>query len=225
VCEIDIPLTTPRGASVWVSLRVEPVLDASGEASEFVAVARDITEEKRAETGANITEIDLSELAMQAARLHRGALHRMTSFDFSLAEELPLVLADASLIRGLVERAICRAADSTRDGWGTISITTGLLGNPEGPLYRGCLRSGLPHDQYAFIEIHDTGSAPRKGWHQVVEEPFLSGHHSGSAMRISRAKLLVHNQGGEIELQSTTWDGTAVVILLPYCGGYGLGGF
>ena len=33
VCEIDLPLTTPAGASIWVHLRVEPLLDFPSQSS------------------------------------------------------------------------------------------------------------------------------------------------------------------------------------------------
>ena len=222
VCEIDVPLTTPAGANVWVHLRVEPVLDAAGEVSDFVAVAQDVTEAKHADlrehetADAVIAEIDLSELARTLTRAHVDSLHPMTSYDLWLGKDLPFVLADPSLLDGLVGRLICRAAASMRGGWGTLSVSTGLLGNDAVTIYSGNLYRGLPHAQYAYLEVHDTGNAPSGGDQRAIEEPFLTNHYPDEPLRLATARRLLGRHGGEIRLASSSWFGTSVVLLLPY---------
>lgn len=221
-CEIDIPLTTPAGANVWIHLRVEPILDAAGEVSDFVAVAEDVTEAKSAalrerETAdSTITAIDLSELARSVARAHVDWLHPMTAYDLWLGEDLPCVLAESSLLAGLVGRLIRRAAACMRGGWGTLSISTGLLGEEAVTIYSGNLYRGLPHAQFAYLEVHDTGNAPSGGDHRAVEEPFLTNHDSDEPLRLATARRLLAGQGGEIRVASSPWFGTSVVLLLPY---------
>lgn len=116
---------------------------------------------------------------------------------------------------------ICRAAESIRGGWGSLSITTGLLGD-DGPIFQGNLFDGLPHGQYAYLEVHHTGTGPRTASHRVVEEPFLSSQHPDHSMRLSTIRLPLHNQGGEVRLQSRASLGTSIVLLLPYCVEHGL---
>lgn len=222
VCEIDVPLQAPDGRQIWVHLRVEPLVDRSGDVTDFMATASDISERKRAETCAGLAEVDLSALAMRMAERYHDALQPMTSYDLSLDEDVPLVLADESLLEALVGRVICRAAGSIGRGWGTITLWSGVVGEGDGPLYCGNLWSGLPHGQYAFLEVHDTGSAPWSGAHRVIDEPLFSSRFPEHAMRISEARLLLHNQGGEIQIESHSSSGTSVVILLPYCSEHGL---
>jgi PAS domain S-box-containing protein len=134
VCEIDVPLRAPDGRQNWVHLRVEPLVDRAGDVTDFMAIASDISERKRAETCAGLTEVDLSALAMRMAERYHDALHPMTSYDLSLDEDVPLVLADESLLEGLVGRAICRAARALGRGWGPITQWSGVLGEGDGPL-------------------------------------------------------------------------------------------
>jgi len=216
VCEIDIPLTTPAGASVWIHLRVEPVLDAAGEVCDFVAVANDITAAKPPMAGTRVDAIDLSDLASSTMRSLANRVHPMTSCDLWLGEDLPFVLADESLVTGLVERLICRAAASMHGAWGTLSITTGLLGDETVSIYPGNLYRRLPHAQFAYLEVHDTGDAPNGGAHEIVDEPFLTSRHSGEPLRLAQVRELIARQGGEIRLASSPWTGTSVVLLLPY---------
>jgi len=207
---------------VWIHLRVEPVLDAAGEVSDFVAVARDITEAKRVEldqretADATITAVDLSELARTLARAHLDSLDSMTAYDLWLGEDLPFVLADPALLGGLVGRLICRAAECMRGGWGTLSVSTGLLGGDAVTIYSGNLYRGLPHPQFAFLEIHDTGNASSGGDHRVIAEPFLTNHYPGEPLRLATARRLLARQGGRIRLASSPWFGTSVVLLLPF---------
>jgi len=222
ICEVDVPLTTPAGEDIWIHLRVEPMLDTAGEVSDFVAIAHDVTSEKHAElrerdtADASITAIDLSELARNVALAHVDSLHPMTAYDLWLGEDLPFVLAAPSLLESLVGRLICRAAATMRDGWGTLSISTGLLGSDAETVYSGNLFRGLPHTQFAYLEVHDTGSGPSGGEHRGIEEPFLTSHDPGEPLRLAAARRLLARQGGEIRLVSSPWFGTSVVLLLPY---------
>jgi PAS domain S-box-containing protein len=218
VCEVEIPLTTPVGEFLWIQLRVEPLRGANAEVTDFIAIATDITERKRVQASSEVAEIDLSVLAARAAQTHESVLGSYTEFDFRLAEDLPLVLADASLIEGLIGRLICRAADDIADGWGTVSISTGVLGALPDPLFTGSLFQDLRGGHYAFLEVHDTGGGPSGSQRADTTEPFLSPHFPRHAIRYTTAELLVRNLGGELRLESSRSDGTYVLMLLPFCG-------
>ncbi len=221
VCEVEVPLTTPKGEFLWIQLRVEPLRGASDEVSDFIAIATDITERKRVQASSEVAEIDLSVLAARAAQAHESVLGPCADLDLGLAEDLPLVLADPSLVGGLIERLICRAAVDVGEGWGTVSVSTGVLGARPGPLFTGDLFQGLRGGHYAFVEVHDTGGGPRGSQRTVTTEPFLSSHFPRHAIRYTTVELLVRNLGGELRLESSWADGTFVVMLLPFCGNEG----
>lgn len=46
---VELPIETPEGRSLWIHLEVEPYRDQSGDVSDFVAVVRDITDQREAE--------------------------------------------------------------------------------------------------------------------------------------------------------------------------------
>ena len=221
VCEVEVPLTTPKGEFLWIQLRVEPLRGASAEVSDFIAIATDITERKRVQDSSAVAETDLSVLAARAAQTHGSVLGPCTDLDLGLAEDLPLVLADASLLEGLIGRLICRAAVDVADGWGTVSVSTGVLGARPGPLFIGDLFQGLRGGHYAFVEVHDTGGGPSGSQRAVTTEPFLSPHFPRHAIRYTTAELLVRNLGGELRLESSRADGTSLLMLLPFCGDQG----
>ena len=188
ICEVEVPLTTPKGEFLWIQLRVEPLRDAGGEVSDFIAIATDISERKRVQASSEVAEIDLSVLAARAAQTHGSVLGSCTDFDLVLADDLPLVLADASLVEGLIGRLICRAAVDVGEGWGTVSLLTGVLGARPGPLFTGDLFQGLHGGHYAFLEVHDTGGWPAGLRPRANHEPFLRGARCGDGIRQTQAE-------------------------------------
>jgi len=220
VCELELALTPPERSPLWIQLRVEPLFDASGQVSDFIATATDISERKRSECAAQLAEVDLSRLAARVAARERGRLGELTSFDFDLDRELPLVLADPERIESLVSRRIAHGAESVGAGWGTITLWTGILGSSSGPIHGGNLWPGLPTGQWVFLEVHDSGGSPDGLHYNRVTEPFLStafaGNAAGRAVRYAEAESWLRAQGGELRMESTSIDGTSVVMLFPY---------
>lgn len=214
----------PGRSNIWVNQRADPRLDASGDFGDLLLLAGNVADYERVEDLVSLNLVNLSSMTMEIARLYGGTIEPSTGYDLALPEDIPFVLANESLLEGLVAHLICRAIDSTRGSWSTLSLSTGVLGDHEGPLYRGDLRCALPHDQYAYLEVHDTGNSSATGQHRVIEEPFSSSRYPGDAMGIATARRLLQSQGGEIFVQSNRWDGNSVVLALPYCSAHGLEG-
>ncbi len=216
ICELDLPLTTPTNRELWVRLRVEPLSDESGELSDFIAIATDITDRKQGEIPSTLEEIDLNDLAAEVARAQAGALGERASFDFALVPELPPVVADRSLIAGLVDRLVCRAGEVIESQWGTITLSTGVLGTRGDALYSGDLLAELPRGHWVFLEVHDSGPSTNAVARQRISEPFLSTAFPRHAISSMTAHLLMHHHGGEIRMESEPWSGTSVVLLFPF---------
>ena len=215
-CEIELALTPPGRQPLWIQLRVEPLFDAAGAVSDFMATATDISDRKRAESRASLTEVDLSGLVRRVAERERGRLTDTVAIDLDLDPSLPLVLADVDKIEGLVARRLAHGIESIGQGWGTVTLWTGILGQGKGPLFEGNLWDGLPPGQWVFLEIHDTGGHPDGLYHKPVTEPFLSTGFAGHALRADEALASVREQGGEMRIESSPIDGTSVVLLFPY---------
>lgn len=221
VCEIELALTPPERGELWVQLRVEPLFDAAGRVSDFIATATDVTERKRSETSARLVEVDLSDLAARVALRERGRLSDRADFDFDLDPALPLVLADPARIEALVARRIAHGIESLGQAWGTLTLWTGILGSSRGPLFGGNLWQGLPAGQWVFLEIHDSGGHPDGVHHSAVTEPFLSTAYAGGSagspvVRYADAEAWLRAQGGELRMESSPVEGTSVVMLFPY---------
>jgi PAS domain S-box-containing protein len=216
-CEVEFPLASPEREAVWIQLRVEPLFDASSEVSDFLAIATDLTERKRAGRGL-LSELDLSELALRVARDQLHQLGDMIEFDFVLPANLPLVLADDALVERFTSLLVARAVEGIGQGWGTITLSTGVLGSGPGPIFRGEFRPHLPEGHWAFLEVHDTGCFPSGAAWSFVTEPFLSTRFPADALRFAPAQERLRAQSGELRVESAPVAGTSVLLLLPFAG-------
>jgi len=228
LCEVEIPVTTPKGDSLWIHLRVEPVFEDSAdgagargpeeEPTDFIATATDVTQRKLAENPP-VREVDLGEIARAAVDQHGWVIGSLTAFDLCLPEDLPPVLGDPSLLEGLVSRALCRGAHAIGEGWGTITLWAGILGYDRGPCFQGDLWRDLPEGLFAFLEVHDTGGMPGGGPSLPPGEPFLSLQHADDVISFSEACGRIQAFGGALRVETATGTGTSVVLLLPFCSG------
>ena len=217
VCELELPLAPPNRKELWIHLRVEPLFDATGEVSDFIASATDITDRKQSEGFVRLDEVDLSEIAARAVRAERPFVGDTVIFDAQLPAGLPLVVADPERLFGLVARLVSRGNEAIGVGWGTITLWTGILGEDDGPLQGGAdLLRTLPPGHWVFLEVHDTGGLTSGTGAGPVTEPFLSTRFSGHSVRYAEAEQLLRAQGAELRLQSSYVDGTSVVMLFPF---------
>lgn len=216
VCELELPLAPPGREALWIELRVEPLFDAVGEVSDFIAMATDVSERRRAEAEVCLREVDLSELVARVVVQERSRLTERVEFDLDLDRALPLALADVEKIETLVARRIAHGIESIGEGWGTVTLWTGILGQGRGPVYSGNLWQGLPPGQWVFLEVHDTGGHPDGIFHTAIREPFLSAGHAGHGVRFEDARACLRAQGGELRMESSPVDGTSVVMLFPF---------
>lgn len=214
-CEVEFPLTPPDREALWIQLRVEPLFDSSFEASDFLAIATDLTAQKRAERSA-VSEVDLSELALRVARGQLHQLGDMIEFDFELPANLPLVVADDGMLERFASLLVARAAEDIGEGWGTITLATGVLGSDTGLLFRGRFRPHLAEGHWAFLEVHDTGCFPSGAAWSRVTEPFLSTRFPSDALRFGVAQDQIRAHGGELRIESLSVTGTSAVLLLPF---------
>lgn len=216
VCELELPLTPPGREQLWIQLRVEPLFDAEGSVSDFIASATDITERKQAQQSGRLREVDLNSLAARVAASQRAALGETVFLDLALAAGLPLVLADEEVVEPLLARLIARGNEAIGEGWGTLTLWTGILGNSEGPIHGANLLRGLPVSHWVFLEVHDTGGQPGGTGAGPVTEPFLTPRSPGRAIRYAEAEACLRAQGAELRIESDFVDGTSVVLLFPF---------
>jgi PAS domain S-box-containing protein len=214
VSEVEFPFSDVSGQERWLRVRVNPARDRDGDVSRFVAVAQELPE-SIGRDDALVEECELSELVCECAQVLQPELGSRTSFDPALCEDLPPAYGNRDQLAALVRYFIRRGAHAIDDEWGTISLTTGLVGLGDEPIGSRYLAAGMPVGSYAYIEVHDTGLTDLAEARSRLADPFLRGRLSPKSVSFPNAAQFVEGLGGRVQFEHDAPFGTAISIVLP----------
>ncbi len=127
-------------------------------------------------------------------------------------------MADETLVERLLEPLIARGIESIGEGWGTVSLSTGILGSTASPIFRGNFCPRLPDAHWAYLEMHDSGCFPSGGDFSLVTEPFLSTAFASNAIHYANAESQLRKLGAEVRMESCPVFGTSVILLFRFAG-------
>ncbi|HKJ00084.1 MAG TPA: PAS domain S-box protein [bacterium] len=185
-----------------------------------------------AQRGAELTRLMLAysrrqPLTLQVADVQRivdsvGSLLRRTlgeGIELELVRpDQPLwpVLVDA----GQLESALINLAVNARDAMprgGRLAIEAGNVHLPDAPVETDGAAPDVPPGAYVAIAVRDSGAGIEPALLDKVFEPFFTTKEvgKGSGLGLSMVYGFIRQSGGQIRLQSTPAQGTAVTLFLP----------
>lgn len=161
--------------------------------------------------------LDLSQLALDMARLIRVAIPKHIQFHFDLDQQAPFMRGDAAQLQQVVLNLITNAAGAIGASEGQIVLRTGFeLFDPD--LSVGtCFGRELSRGHYLVLEVRDSGcgiaadTLVRLFDHGFTTKP--DGH--GLGLGIMRSIVMDHD--GAWVVESTPGIGSRFRILFPPC--------
>jgi len=214
ICEVEFPFVDPTGRRRWLHVRVTPRRGRDGDVTRFVAQAKEI-QQGAGWDGFEIDECDLSPMVRECALGLARELGSRTSFDALLRPDLPPTYAHPDQLTELVRHLIRRASRAIDDEWGTLSLTTGLVGLDEDPIGTRFLAADLPVGPYLYLEVHDTALTSFDEARARLLDPFLPARLSEDGLSFPNAVQWAAQLGGCVELEHNGPFGTAITIVLP----------
>jgi CheY-like chemotaxis protein len=134
------------------------------------------------------------------------------SFEYRLAEDLPLVEGDQSQLRQVAMNLILNAAEAIT-GPGRVCISTSLV--------HGSSRDdhwvvGRTADaEYCQLEVSDNGTGMDDDTRTKVFDPFFSTKFSGRGLGLAAVGGIARSHGGAIAIDSKLGRGTTFRVVLP----------
>jgi len=162
-----------------------------------------------------VEAICLNRVVEEMAHLLAAVISKNVVLEIRLAEELPLVKADATQIRQVVMNLITNASEAIGDRDGTVMASTGVTEVTKGDLPETCLKEGLPEGRYVYVEVTDTGCGMDLEIQDKIFDPFFTTKFTGRGLGLAAALGIVRGHRGAIRLQSEPGKGTTFTILLP----------
>ena len=174
--------------------------------SHLLQIINDILDISKAEAS-NLTldegVVDCRELIAASSRLFRPRLQKSElALDLDLPDRLPLLRADARMIKQIMLNLLANAVKFTPPG-GRIEI------------------EAVAEHRGLVISIRDTGVGIAKADLDRVREPFfqvdssLSRRHEGTGLGLPLVEIMVRSHGGVFELESEENQGTTARVVLP----------
>ncbi len=155
-----------------------------------------------------LTDEDLNEIVSSCVYFVQvQADRRGIKIEKELASELPRGMLDRQRIKQVVLNLLLNAMDAIGESIGTIRVRTHRLQKPNG-------------QEWAHIEIEDTGRGIPSEHLAHIFDPFFTTKHSGAfsegtGLGLTIVHQIVQEHRGDIQIQSTEGLGTTVRIQLP----------
>ena len=149
------------------------------------------------------TNVDLNAIVRNAVRLIAPLLGERIRLSTELADDLPMVHADAGQLEQVLLNLALNARDAMPDG-GRLRIATSVVETPEGPR--------------VSLTMRDTGMGMDAATLPHVFEPFFTTKRvgKGSGLGLATAYGIVKQSSGDIQVESAgPGQGATFTILLP----------
>ncbi len=159
--------------------------------------------------------LHLNQLVSEMARLIQVSVSKKITLQYQLAEDLPLVEADANQLRQVVMNLIINASEAIGDQAGVISFTTSAVTADLEFVRQKHLMLPLVPGRLVLLEVADTGCGMTPEVQARVFEPFYTTKFTGRGLGLSAVIGLVKAHSGSLGLVSVPGKGTRFQIYLP----------
>jgi PAS domain S-box-containing protein len=182
------------------------------------ARAADLTQQILAYAGKGrfvMQQISINVLLEEMAQLLKASIPKNVTLHFSLAEQLPLILADATQMRQVIMNLIVNAAEALEGQDGTIDISSGRLHATRRGLDQTLLGESLPEGNYVSFEVRDSGRGMDDETRSKIFDPFFTTKFTGRGLGLAAVQGIIRSHKGTLSVESAAGQGTTFCVLLP----------
>jgi len=157
--------------------------------------------------------LSLNSAITRMEQILRRTIGEQIKLVISLAEGLPMVVADPGQIEQIILNLAINARDAMPTG-GTLSIDTSV----REVAGEGITGSGAPAGSYVCFRVSDNGVGMPLEVRDRAFEPFFTTKPRGKGSGVGHATVygIVSQSGGHTKIYSDEGVGTSITILLPF---------
>lgn len=138
--------------------------------------------------------------------------------EYRLADELPLVEADATQLRQVIMNLITNASEAIGDTNGLITIRTGTRECDQSLFDTFYFAEGLPSGSYAYLEVTDNGCGMNEETLQLLFDPFFTTKFTGRGLGLAAVMGIVRGHKGALHITTESGKGTTFQVVFPSVG-------
>jgi PAS domain S-box-containing protein len=166
-----------------------------------------------------VETLNLSHLVQELSHLLQVSISKKAVLRCRLAEDLPVVEADAAQMRQVVMNLVINASEAIGDRDGYVDVATGLLECDEAYLLAGHMPDTPPSGLYVYIDVSDTGAGMDPATQARIFEPFFTTKFTGRGLGLAAVQGIVRGHRGTIRVHSVPGAGTTFRVLFPVSAG------
>ncbi|HEY9248668.1 MAG TPA: PAS domain S-box protein, partial [Rariglobus sp.] len=158
--------------------------------------------------------VQLRHVVAEPLKLLRATIPAMIEFDVSLANDLPVVLADPTQVHQVVMNLCTNAAHAMKDRPGRLVVNLDkFVMDGRQPEIGAHLKPGL----YVRLTVQDTGCGMDRGTQDRIFEPFFTtkGPGEGTGLGLSVVHGIMQGHDGAVTVQSQVGEGTTFHLYFP----------
>ena len=145
--------------------------------------------------------VDLNQLINDVVELYKGSAETVM-FDLNLQPELPMITADASRLRQVLNNLIINAKDALDDtAQARIEIATCLI--------------NIQESSFVELIIRDNGKGIDEAMLDRIFEPYITTKEKGTGLGLAIVKRIIDEHNGLIRVENQVNQGASIVIDLP----------
>jgi nitrogen fixation/metabolism regulation signal transduction histidine kinase len=148
-----------------------------------------------AEPPVTVAPLDVNAVVRERVTFLKTA-HPEVSYECRLSEEMPQVMADADLVKGILTNLLENAAEAAGEGGRILGMTA-------------------QSDDRVAIEVHDSGPGLSEQARSSLFQPTISFKKRGMGLGLSIARKSALLSGGDIVLVKGELGGAGFRVLLP----------
>ena len=166
----------------------------------------------------HLEDVHLSKLVRETAQLVERSIAKGVQLEFTLAENLPTVSADATQLRQVVMNLVLNASEAIGTSNGIVRIATSLVRADRAYLDGAFVASELPEGDYVQLAVSDNGHGMNAETVLKIFDPFFTTKFTGRGLGLASVLGIVRGHKGTLNVESEPDKGTAFKILLPCAG-------
>ena len=162
-----------------------------------------------------VKSMDLSEVVKEMGSLVSVSISKKVELHYSLAPDVPAIVADAAQIQQVVMNLVINASDAMEGGEGNIQIRTAVERLQEVDLLSVYAGQELVPGTYVVLEVQDDGRGMDSATMERIFDPFFTTKFSGRGLGLAALLGIVKGHKAGIKVYSEPGKGTTFKVLFP----------
>ncbi|MCZ6917992.1 MAG: PAS domain S-box protein [Gemmatimonadetes bacterium] len=167
------------------------------------------------DTEVETAPLDLNDVVLDMVHVIEVSKAANVELRYDLGTDLPMIDADATKFRQLINHLTMNASEAIGDANGIMTVRTGVRWANRSYLAGTYLSQDVSPGRYVYLEVLDNGCGMDRETKARVFDPFFTTKAAGRGLGLAAAMGIVRGHKGVIRIDTFPERGTSFLVLIP----------